>query len=369
MKSCFVFNMAPFYRKGIYCLMDNRFDADWYFSKGINGIKTLEMDKLKNVKIVDSISLFKSNWYYQCGVVPLLFRQDYNKYLILGDLFCVSTWLLLLLRKLSFSRKKVYLWSHGWYGRESLLKRILKRVFFNLADGIFLYGDYAKQLMISNGFEVSKLFVIHNSLDYDKHLIIRNKLESSNIYKEHFNNDYPVLIFIGRITKVKKLDLLLASLKSLKNRGEFYNLVIIGDGEEKYDLQNKVCDFSLQNMVWFYGACYDEYMNALLIYNADLCVSPGNVGLTAIHAMSFGTPVITHNNFLYQMPEFESIIDDETGSFFDYNSSESIASCISNWFSKHANDRLKIRCKCYDIIDREWNPYYQIEILNKHFNS
>lgn len=38
--------------------------------------------------------------------------------------------------------------------------------------------------------------------------------------------------------------------------------------------------------VWFYGSCYDEQTNAELIYNADMCVAPGNVGLTAIHAMT-----------------------------------------------------------------------------------
>ena len=36
-------------------------------------------------------------------------------------------------------------------------------------------------------------------------------------------------------------------------------------------------------------------------------VSPGNVGLTAIHSLSYGTPVLTHNNFNNQMPEVESI--------------------------------------------------------------
>lgn len=367
MKSCFVFNMAPLYRKGIYYLMDNNFDADWYFSKGIGNIKTLDINKLKNAKIVNSIFLFKSNWYYQYNIVNLLFRRDYDKYLMLGDLFCISTWLLLLLRKVLFLNKKIYLWTHGWYGRESLIKRILKRFYFSLADGIFLYGNYAKKLMISHGFDASKLFVIHNSLDYDKQLAIRYKLTLSDIYKNYFNNNYPVLVFIGRITKVKRLDLLLESLNILKNKGEVYNLVIIGDGEEKSQLQYMVNSLSLQNNVWFYGACYDEYMNAMLLYNADLCVSPGNVGLTAIHSMSFGTPVITHNNYMNQMPEFESIINEQTGAFFDYDNTLAIANCISNWFINHEKDREIIRSKCYDVIDKEWNPNYQIDILRRYF--
>ncbi len=51
-------------------------------------------------------------------------------------------------------------------------------------------------------------------------------------------------------------------------------------------------------------------------YNASVCVSPGNIGLTAIHALSFGCPIITHNNFAEQMPEFESIKPSKTGYFY-----------------------------------------------------
>ncbi len=67
--------------------------------------------------------------------------------------------------------------------------------------------------------------------------------------------------------------------------------------------------------IWLYGACYDEEIIGELIFNAQLCVSPGNVGLTAMHSLVYGTPVITHNNFSNQSPEFEAIIDGKTGSF------------------------------------------------------
>ena len=60
------------------------------------------------------------------------------------------------------------------------------------------------------------------------------------------------------------------------------------------------------------GECYSEETNAKLIYNADLCVAPGNIGLTAIHVMMFGCPAITHNDFKWQMPEFEAIKSMET---------------------------------------------------------
>jgi glycosyltransferase involved in cell wall biosynthesis len=83
----------------------------------------------------------------------------------------------------------------------------------------------------------------------------------------------------------------------MRSRGFFCNAVLIGDGEDRLRLEGIVKERGVNKQVWFYGACYDEKQNAELIYNADMCVVPGDVGLTAIHSMMFGTPVISHNYF------------------------------------------------------------------------
>ena len=48
-------------------------------------------------------------------------------------------------------------------------------------------------------------------------------------------------------------------------------------------------------------------------------VSPGNTGLNAVHALSYGTPVATHNNFNKQMPEAAVVEDQITGFLFNEN--------------------------------------------------
>lgn len=93
--------------------------------------------------------------------------------------------------------------------------------------------------MIKNGFDRSKLHVIHNSLDYDKQIVLRNKMKSTGLYKEHFSNDYPILCFIGRLTAVKKLEQVLEALDILNKLGKFFNLVLIGNGSEKKSLMEK----------------------------------------------------------------------------------------------------------------------------------
>jgi glycosyltransferase involved in cell wall biosynthesis len=358
---CVVYNMAAKYREPIFRLMDKELDIDWYYGDQIGNIKEMDSSKLKNVTRLKRINL-SGPLYVQIGVNKLLNNDQYSKYIILGDLFAISTWMMLLRKKLFFPRKKIYLWSHGWYGREGFIKRWLKKIFFGLADGTFLYGNYAREIAIRQGNNPDKLWVIHNSLDHETHVNLRRSLANSEIYHEHFGNYNPTIIFIGRLTSVKQLDLLIKAIKQLNERDEYYNLVIIGDGQEREKLEK--LSRQLDVKTWFYGACYDDVQTAQLIYDADICVSPGNVGLTAMHVMSFGTPVITHSNFVNQMPEFEAIIKNTTGNFFEEGSIDSLATTISQWF-KNNKSRLHTREECYRVIDEGWTPKFQIEMLNR----
>jgi glycosyltransferase involved in cell wall biosynthesis len=97
---------------------------------------------------------------------------------------------------------------------------------------------------------------------------------------------------------------------------------------------------------------------------ADLTVSPGNVGLTAVHSLSYGTPVITHNDVSNQGPEYEIIENGITGMFFERNNSESLAESICYWFQKNPDSSIK-RQRCRINIDRFYNPDYQTAVFNE----
>lgn len=359
MKLCVIYNFAAHYRQSIFKLMDDTFDCVWYFGKSNQDIKKMDYSIFSG-KINEVETKILGGLTFQIGILKLLCK--YDRFLMLGDSRSVSTWLFLLLAKF-LPHKKVYLWSHGIYGKESFLQMFIKKIIFGLANGIFLYNNYSKKLMIDKGFNSKKLYVIHNSLNYETQINLRNSIIPSNIYKQHFNNNNNNLIFIGRLTKVKKLDMLLNAVKLLKERGENYNITFIGNGIEKVTLEHQCKELGLENNVWFYGACYDEHTNAELIYNADLCVAPGNVGLTAIHTMVFGTPVLTHDDFKWQMPEFEAIIPGKTGNFFKKDHTIDLAEKIGLWFELYANSREIVRKFCYNEIDSSWTPKFQIEVL------
>ncbi|MCL7763382.1 glycosyltransferase [Polaribacter sp. Z014] len=362
---CLIYNYAQHYRGGIFKALDKDLKIESYFGDKMGDIKKLDYNELNYFKKeLTNINLMPP-FYWQKGVLNLLFKP-YNSYIFLGEYYCLSTWLFLLLAK--FSEKKIVLWTHGWYGNESFLKKIIKKTFFKLSDSILLYGDYAKSLMVNEGFDEKKLHVIYNSLDYYSQIEIRNKLKVTNVFSNHFQNNYPVLLFIGRLTEVKKLDYVIKAQKDLIETGFPVNLVFIGTGVAEENLKNFVVESKTESMTWFYGSCYDEAQIGNLIYNADICVSPGNVGLTAMHSMVYGTPVISHDNFPLQMPEFEAIVKGETGDFFKYDDISSLTDKIRNWL-KTNTDRNSIRNKCFNRIDNYFNPNFQLKIIKSVLNE
>lgn len=353
-------NYASHYRLSIYKKINDELDADFYFGDIPNSsIKKLDYKELINFKKeFYTLSFGPLMWY--AGALKLLFKP-YTNYVILGEMRILPYWFILFYSKLL--RKKTFLWTHGWYGREWGFQKVIKKCFYKMASGIFLYGDYAKSLMQYEGFPEDKLIPIYNSLNYEQQLIVRKDLSPSSIYRDYFGNDCPVIIFIGRIQKEKKIEILLKAIEKLKHEGVGTNLILVGGITKEYDIQAIIKETGLEKQTWLYGASYDEETNGELLYNADICVSPGNVGLTAIHSLMFGTPVITHDNFTNQMPEFETIQEGVNGCFFKENNVADLTDKI-RYLLQHPIKKED----CWKIIDEKWNPDYQIQIFKEHLS-
>lgn len=364
-------NLAPHYRNRLWQLLaeDGELGFNFYFGKpNNNSIKEINFNEpgwndkssrinhLKNRKIFDRI-------VWQSGILATVIFRDIRKAVFLGDMNLLSTWIAAIILRLKGSR--IYFWGHGFSGNEPLIKKYL-RIFFNkLAHQHFLYGERARDLMVTNGFPASDLHLIYNSLDYENHKKIRDLVVDDSQFKKTFrNNELPVLVFIGRLTPVKKLEILLQGVHLLNKDTGRFNLLIIGDGPMRDKLERMAEELLHRDSYYFYGSCYSELEIGKLLSNSDLCVSPGNVGLTAIHSLSFGTPVCSHSNFGNQMPEFEAIEPGRTGFFFKENDVDDLVFNITQWFD-NMESRDKIREMCYKVVDNKYNPEYQLKVFKE----
>jgi glycosyltransferase involved in cell wall biosynthesis len=366
-KVAYFTNVAPHYREKLWLALIENLEVDFHFFFGIHpnpSIKSIDFqekqwrDYQKQIHVINNIR-FKRRLIYQAGVIKQILFNNWDVIILLGDANIISNWIAAKLAR--FRGIPVIFWGHGIYGNESTIKKVIIKAFLSIPNTILVYGHWAKKLLVKENFNPEHIKVIYNSLNYQKSKALRHRVILPEYYESYFKNKQKTLIFIGRLTKVKRLYLLIQSVSKLAAKGHHFNLMIIGDGKEKENLE--ALAKKLQISVYFIGACYDENKIAECMANADLCVSPGNVGLTGIHAMSYGTPVCTNNDFKNQMPEFEAIKPWETGCFFDWNK-QNLSETILDWFKK-APKREIVRQKCYRMIDEKYNPSTQTEILKK----
>ncbi len=365
MNLCCIFNYAPHYRLPIYKIIDKELGAHFYFGDKL--YKSEQIEKLDFNQLSGFQKELKTHFVqcgkfiveYTSGWISLALKFKYKNYIITPNPFSINQWLFLIL--CFISRKKVYAWMHGIRDVNISIKSLFfMRMYDYFLKGTFLYGNHAKRNMVSLGFKENKLHVIYNSLNYQESKKLRD-FKFDNPFD--FTNFHPILLFIGRLTKIKKLDMLINAYLLLKRKGLQTNLVFIGDGPEREHLESIISEEDMQH-IKFVGSLYEESIIAKYIYHADLCVSPGNVGLTAIHALSYGLPVITNDNFSSQMPEYEAIENGKTGVFFKENDIEDLVQKIESWF-KNNSDREFVRKNCYEVIDSKYNPFTQLDILKK----
>jgi glycosyltransferase involved in cell wall biosynthesis len=359
-KVAILYSHFPHYREPIFkCLSSSEsFKYDFFFSENKLFKSIKSGDKSFSCKYLSQIS-FK-NFIVQFGFSKYLFRKEYSKIILLGNPNILSMWWYAILAKLMGI--EVYFWTHGWLKEEKGFKKLFRNSFYKLADGLLLYGNRAKEIGEKNNFSKNKLHVIYNSLDYSAQKKERKILESSPI-------TLPKEIYfscIGRNIPTLNLKLAIDALKIVKDKtGLTIPLYHIGSGSEDEALSsyaNKI-GVSLKLM----GSIYDEAEIASIIYYSRAVISPGKVGLTAMHSLAYGIPVITHNDFETQMPEYECLIEKVTGSFFKKNDFKSLANEILYWLNKPKSN-LEYEASI-DIIEKKYNPSTQARLIQEAISN
>ncbi len=305
---------------------------------------------------------------WQSGLIGLARRRDLDSIIYLGCPEFASTWVSAAVARLS--GKRVLFWTHGWTRRDKCIRSLVKCAFYRLAHSLLLYGNIAKKLGRECGFPEDRMHVIYNSLNYREQARIRDGVgpeELANIRRGLFPDaSDPILICTARLTQSCRFDLLLNAQRLLLAQGHPVNVLLVGDGPERRNLEESVKDLGAR--VRFYGECYDERTLARLIMAADATVSPGKVGLTAIHSLAYGRPVITHNNFDHQGPEVEAVVPGRTGDLFREGDVWDLVEAIHLW-APAVVPAAQVRADCIRIVEQFYNPAYQRRAIDRAING
>lgn len=236
----------------------------------------------------------------------------------------------LAIRKARRKNCGVVLFGHGFSKNETAFRRGLRNWIGRRADCVLVYSESARQDLIKDGFEPQQVFVAPNSVDQSEIQAARADWLSRPADLQAFRRENgletgdnaggtrsPVLIFVARLDPLRRLDMLLEAIPTIAKAHPGVQLVVIGGGSEFEPLKQQAARLGLNAentdavgaRVRFLGAVYGEPNIAPWFLSSDLMVFPSHMGLSALHAMGYGVPVITCNNASKHGPEFDVIRD------------------------------------------------------------
>jgi glycosyltransferase involved in cell wall biosynthesis len=321
-------------------------------------------DIITHPHFVDAPCHFWGRLMFQQGVLRLALRKDIDAIVYMGEVHFISTWLSAMLARVT--GKKVYFWTHGWTHADSWINNIIRCTFYRLGNGgLMLYGPRARQFGIEKGFDPDRLYVIYNSQDYEQSRRVRMEVEPSeleSVRRANFiNPDLPLVICSSRLIKARRLDVLLDALGILKSRGYQVNAFVVGGGSEKEVLERKAHDMALS--VKFLGECYDEKVLARLFMASNVTVVPGYIGLTAMHSLGYGIPVITNDRPELNAPEWEAVQPGVNGDLYRYGDANDLAEKIYHWTKLKDVEKAELSARCIRSIEKHYTPQAQREAI------
>lgn len=362
-----IYHHYPHYRAPVLRALAASEKHDYQFWGSLDdvaGIKAFVGDEKVHIQPL-SFRVAGARWHLR-GYWPAILDKNIKALVVIANPNMPASWVIAIIGRLM--GKKILFWGHGWLRRESFAKSVFRQVYFRLAHRVLVYGDRARELGSQFGYPRDRIDPVYNSLDYENAQralteIERNE-EGGGLLPQSFFRDAnrPLVICTARITKLCRFDLLFEAASQLASQGKPINILLVGDGPERQSLEERAKRLQLD--VCFFGACYDETILARLLYYADVTISPGKIGLTVIHSLTYGTPAITHGYLDEQMPEVEAIEPGRTGMLFNYNESADLARTVNEWFEA-SHDRDWVRKACQTVVADKWNPFVQARLIDR----
>ena len=362
-----VYHFFPHYRAAIVEALARSVHADFIFVGDDHdfrtGIKAATLSDNVRFILAPTRKIF-GRYMWQWGALRIAWDRRFDTIVFHPGPHWPCTWIGSILARLM--GKRVLFWGHGYIAAPSGMKGLARRALNAIPHAHMFYGRWAKQFAMDTGWPPEKLHVIGNSLDLAEQEKQRAAVDAESVQTlrtQLFHDpSLPTALCSCRLQPEKRIDMLVTALATLKTQGVEANLLIVGDGECRHDLERWARVAGIDTH--FAGACYDEAELARFITATEVTVSPGFVGLMAMQSMAFGVPVVTHSTMAKQVPEVEAIIPGVTGDLFEWGNVEDLAR-VMRPFLLGEYDREATRVACHKIVERFWSPAFQLGSIER----
>ncbi len=286
------------YRQEIFESLNEKYDTTFLFTKQGRGQEDVKEEqapipsKWKN-KVLKSDFLIgrKDVGMYLRLIKELLF----GKYdLVLTSTSWYICWIITKIRG-----KKFVFMTEFWYWRDTSFKRKVLNSFTKIivrnSNAVLAMGTNAYQSCIESGTKEDRIFMHPQcAMDY-------SELPIFNLKTKYKLEDKKIILFLGRIVKVKGLNYLIESFSMLEKDEKSVFLIIAGEGPERTKYEKFAKELGVKNILFtgriskkeissYYKVC-DIFVLPSIFYKQSY--EPW--GLVINEAMAFSKPVIATN--------------------------------------------------------------------------
>jgi glycosyltransferase involved in cell wall biosynthesis len=170
---------------------------------------------------------------------------------------------------------------------------------------------------------VKKVWVVPNGVDLNKFRLMARQEAKRQL---GLDDDKRYLLYVGRLVAVKGLDLLLDAFAQLVQNQRDVELVLVGDGAERYALAQRATTLGIRDKVHFVGAQPHERIVLWMNAGDVLCLPSRKEGFGAvlIESLACGTPVVATS--VGGIPEI--VTDGQVGRLVHSRDPREMAACI-----------------------------------------
>jgi glycosyltransferase involved in cell wall biosynthesis/GT2 family glycosyltransferase len=255
-------------------------------------------------------------------------RSGYDVATMGFHLHDLGIWLVILARLLT-GRPRIALSGHYqlWSDGDPItnFKCALRRILARMADAVLPYTEGGGAACRKAGVPKDRIFVIRNTIDVERARRALAQVTSTDIqaWRDSLGiADAPIFLFVGAFYPAKRIDLAARAVAMLRDQGRDCVFVAIGDGGERARIE---AAFPPASGVRFLRAEFNETRLAVAFAAAHAVVVPDAVGLIAVHALSYGVPVVTCATGTAHGPEIEYLADGRNALMADELTPESLA--------------------------------------------
>lgn len=271
------------YRKGFVNHMSEKYDLSIFCTEDSVGNDSFHSIKCRNFSLLG----FK----FQFEPLRLLGKNDYKKVIVIGNLRCLSNFLLMLL----LPKTKLITW--GFWNTRNRFANLVRAFLSKRASANVLYAESHLESLAKLA-PTARFEIGVNTVQVDSSKVRFDELTS--------------IVLVGTLNERKRADIVVSMMPELLRCHEGLKFEIVGDGPCRASLEELVKSLGVADNVVFHGRSTDPEFLADLYSRAIVEVSPGQAGLSVPTAIGHGTPFATLANAI-SGGETDSIIEGYNG--------------------------------------------------------